>query len=116
MIPKLTRHRDRKLLDSYHHMDCVVSNEECFGTICAHHLDTGGMGTKGPDAPENLAAVCHGHHMEIHKSLFRFIEKYGLHDEMYERGWWLDSMRDPPRWVSPNWAEVIEKTGRFKDV
>lgn len=73
MFPKNKRVKDRKLLDSYQGSPCNICGKT-EGTV-AHHLKTKGAG--GDDLPENLIAVCHEHHREIHDmGNVSFFEKY----------------------------------------
>lgn len=73
MIQKLRRIEDRKLLDSYHRMRCIVCNG--LGSTVGHHIKSKGSG--GDDVESNLMPLCARHHHEIHSiGLTEFSEKY----------------------------------------
>lgn len=73
--PKPKRIKNRKLLDSFHDKACVINNYGCSGQVSGHHIQSKGAG--GPDVAENILALCHWHHVEIHKiGSSKFIEKY----------------------------------------
>ena len=63
---------------------CLI-NKNCFGRLDPHHLKTRGSG--GDDSQTNVMPLCRLHHTELHKiGLSSFVEKYGLQNEMRNRG------------------------------
>ena len=84
MIPKLRRIEDRKLLDSYHRMRCIVCNRH--GCDPAH-IKSRGAG--GDDSYDNVLALCRRHHHEQHQhGHAHMVEKYHSYFLAIEsRGW-----------------------------
>jgi len=88
---------DRKLLDSYQGIECLVCSYKT--STVAHHVKTKGAG--GDDVEENLMPLCHIHHAEIHQlSLTRFTEKYPMVKTFLRLfGWKYDHYSN--RWYQP---------------
>lgn len=73
MIPKPTTHRDPKYRAFVREEDCAV----CWRESQHHHLETGGMGTKGDD--RIASHLCAIHHREYHNiGLKAFEKKYNI--------------------------------------
>lgn len=97
MFPKTKRTKDRKLLDKYQGMPCIICATRA--TTVAHHIKTKGSG--GPDERWNLMPLCYTHHDEIHRSTVDFASKYKNAALFLERlGWFFDSYSG--EWNHPN--------------
>lgn len=62
---------------------CVISDENCFGPVCACHFDgpvppedQGGTGRK--DHSKWTFPMCHGHHAKYHRGWRTFERRYGV--------------------------------------
>lgn len=87
MAKKPKRVVDRKLLDTYHDMDCEI----CGRPSCdPSHIKSKGSG--GDDDPENLIALCNGHHREQHRfGWIHMIRKYPIIDiTLSSKGFYID--------------------------
>ena len=84
MVGRRPRKKDRKLLDSYHGLPCLICESEA--TTVAHHIISKGAG--GDDAEYNLVPLCIIHHGEIHRSLRLFALKHEAFQEfLNQHGW-----------------------------
>lgn len=78
MIPKPKRTINKELLLEYRSKPCHISDGDCFGDVCAHHLKSRGAG--GGDVLSNLLPLCVYHHNLIHKiGTYTFCLKYDIH-------------------------------------
>lgn len=75
---------DRKLLDKYHTMPCLICG--LFGSD-PDHIKTKGSG--GDDVPNNIVNLCRRHHSERHAiGWSSFVIKYPkMRIELFRRGW-----------------------------
>jgi hypothetical protein len=82
-FPKPKRVQDKKYLEWMRlHLCLVERNFICTGQTVAHHISTGGMGTKCSDY--ETAPLCHEHHREIHdkgKKIFQAKYEVDLKEE-----------------------------------
>ena len=90
MLPKPTRERDDAYLDHVRSMPCCVCG---FGSTIAHHMDRGGLSTKGKDY--FVLSLCTECHVRLHASS--------------EREFWQSVAVDPWRVVSGNLAHWIKR-------
>lgn len=90
--PKPKRIKNRKLMNSYHEMRCLV----CGRPGCdPSHAKT--RGARGDDVPENIFPVCNDHHREHGRiGIVTFAEKYPAVMKWYVKNGW----------------EIIEQGGR----
>ena len=76
---------NRLLLNTYHYEKCLIGSN-CRGSVVAHHIKAVKSG--GDDIENNLMALCHLHHVEIHKiGRNTFIDKYFLNEFMKKNKW-----------------------------
>lgn len=82
MFPKPKRVVNRKLLDTYHKMRCLICNEFCDPA----HVKSRGAG--GHDLPENVLNLCRRHHSEQSIGIVTFVLKYPVVKRKLESMGW----------------------------
>ena len=94
-LNKQIRKKDRKLLDTYHEMRCLVCGRT--GAV-GHHVRSKASG--GDDKPSNLMPLCATDHTRIHAmGLTAFAEKHqSVLNWLLANGWQFEDHRK--RWVN----------------
>lgn len=79
---------DRKLLDTYHQMPCLVCSRRPSDPA---HIRSRGAG--GDDVPWNLAPLCRVHHTEQHQLGWKKMSEKNFIVSIYlwKQGWRFDS-------------------------
>jgi hypothetical protein len=75
-FPKPVRLQDRGYLRWIRQQPCLIDHVQAD----AHHVDCGGVGTKGSDY--RTVPLCRKHHRECHSSRERFEDRYRLSLEL----------------------------------
>lgn len=88
---KNVRHEDAALLESVRRMPCAACGRP--PPSDPHHVRT--VKNRGPDHPDNVAPLCHPHHMMWHKSGPEALcYQYPAFKKWLENhGWYLEELR-----------------------